>query len=103
MLARLPYNTGATQWSDANFDRSYRLAWWPTRLPTLIVSGAADRIVTQSLWQTERFQAHNVIRRVIAEAGHFPWIEQPVAVRDAFTEVAERIIGARATGSDRRD
>ncbi|WP_259593090.1 hypothetical protein [Mycobacterium shottsii] len=44
-----------------------------------------------------------MIRRVIAEAGHFPWIEQPVAVRDAFTEVAQRIIGAQATGSDRRD
>jgi hypothetical protein len=30
-------------------------------LPTLIVSGAADRIVTQSLWQANRFHTENII------------------------------------------
>jgi pimeloyl-ACP methyl ester carboxylesterase len=64
-------------------------------LPTLIVSGAADRIVIQSLWQANRFQADNVIWRVIADAGHFPWIEEPVAVRDAFAEVTQRISNHR--------
>src|SRR3954468_23265741 len=44
-----------------HFDRDYQLAWWPTTLPTLIVSGSADRIVTQSLWQANRFQTDNVI------------------------------------------
>jgi len=91
LLARMPYNEDAVRWSDANFDHNYELAWWPTTLPTLIVSGAADRIVTQALWESERFSTPNVIRRVIADAGHFPWIEQPSAVRDAFTELAQRI------------
>ncbi len=91
MLARMPYNARAAQWSDSNFDRSYRAAWWPTAMPTLVVSGSADRIVAQSLWQAERFHTRNVIWRVIAEAGHFPWIEQPAAVRDAFAAVAQRI------------
>jgi pimeloyl-ACP methyl ester carboxylesterase len=91
ILARMPYNTRAVQWSDANFDRSYQTAWWPTTLPTLIVSGSADRIVTQSLWQAERFHTQNVIWRVIAEAGHFPWIEQPAAVHAAFAAVTQRI------------
>ena len=58
------------RWSAQNFDRDYQLAWWPTTLPTLIVSGSADRIVIQSLWQANRFQADNVIWRVIADAGH---------------------------------
>jgi len=97
ILGRMPYNTRATQWSDANFDRSYQLAWWPTMFPTLIVSGSADRIVAQSLWQAERFHTRNVLWRVITDAGHFPWIEQPGAVRDAFTEVAQRISGLRNT------
>jgi pimeloyl-ACP methyl ester carboxylesterase len=91
LLARMPYNREAVRWSEANFDRSYQLAWWPTTLPTLIVSGSEDRVVTQSLWQSERFHTENVIRRVITAAGHFPWIEQPAAVRDAFAEVAQRI------------
>jgi pimeloyl-ACP methyl ester carboxylesterase len=43
------------------------------------------------LWQQERFHNDNVIWRVISEAGHFPWIEQPTAVRDAFAELAARL------------
>lgn len=97
ILARMPYNTRAAQWSDENFDRSYQTTWWPTTMPTLIVSGSADRIVTQSLWHSERFHTQNVIWRVIAEAGHFPWIEQPAAVRAAFAAVTQRISTHRDT------
>lgn len=91
MLARMPYNSRAMQWSAAHFDHSYRWAWWPRKLPTLIVSGSADRVTTQSLWQDQRFHTPNTIWRVIAEAGHFPWIDQPTAVHDAFAALAERI------------
>lgn len=91
MLSRMPYNQDAVAWSAENFDRAYRSAWWPTSLPTLIVSGSEDRIVTQSLWQPSRFRTANVIWRVIADAGHFPWVEQPAAVRDAFGALARAI------------
>lgn len=91
LLARMPYNSRAAQWSDRHFDRDYELAWWPTTLPTLIVSGSADRIVTQTLWRPNRFHADNVLWSVIPEAGHFPWIERPDAVRDAFAQLAQRI------------
>ncbi|OSC38923.1 alpha/beta fold hydrolase [Mycobacterium decipiens] len=99
LLARLPYNSRAVEWSDANFDHRYQSAWWPTTLPTLIVSGSADRVVTQSLWQAERFHTQNVIWRIVPEAGHFPWIEQPAAVADAFAEFSRRI----ATQREQRD
>jgi pimeloyl-ACP methyl ester carboxylesterase len=36
--------------------------------------------------------------RVIVDAGHFPWIGQPVAVRDAFAEVTQRIPTHRRSG-----
>lgn len=91
ILARLPYNSQAAQWSAANFDHHYQLAWWPTTLPTLIVSGSADRVVNQSLWQAKRFRTPNAIWRIIAEAGHFPWVEQPAAVHDAFAALTEQI------------
>lgn len=87
----MPYNRDAVQWSAENFDSDYELVWWPTTLPTMIVSGSHDRIVVQSLWQPPRFHTGNVIWRVIEGAGHFPWIEQPTAVCDAFREVAQRI------------
>lgn len=91
LLARMPYNVEAVDWSDQHFDNSYVSTWWPSSLPTLIVSGGDDRIVDQSLWQQPRFQGSNVLHRIIPGAGHFPWIEAPGAVRDAFRALAERV------------
>ena len=91
LLARMPYNRAAVEWSDQHFDRSYVLKWWPEQLPTLVLSGAQDRIATQRLWDDPRYRGPNVIRRTIADAGHFLWIEQPQAAHDAFAELADRI------------
>ncbi|MDP7701752.1 MULTISPECIES: alpha/beta fold hydrolase [unclassified Mycobacterium] len=91
LLGRMPYNIPAVQWSAEHFDRDYQFAWWPSTLPTLIISGSEDRIVTQSLWRTASFQTENVLWSVIPEAGHFPWMEQPEAVRGSFAELEQRI------------
>ena len=91
LLARMPYNGPAVDWSDANFDDTYAAAWWPQTLPTLIISGEDDRIVWQSAWDAPRFQGANVMRRTIAGGAHFPWIERPGAVRDAFAAFASRL------------
>ncbi|GGL89685.1 alpha/beta hydrolase [Nakamurella endophytica] len=52
LLGRMPYNRRAVDWSDRHFDRTYTAAWWPASLPTLVLGGGADRIVTQTLWTT---------------------------------------------------
>src|ERR1700744_2029216 len=39
LLARMPYNLAAAEWSDGHFDHTYTLKWWPKKLPTLILSG----------------------------------------------------------------
>ncbi|MDB6060862.1 MAG: hypothetical protein JWM78_965 [Verrucomicrobiaceae bacterium] len=92
LLARMPYTLAAVEWSDRHFDHTYVAQWWPKSLPTLIVSGADDRIVDQALWDNPRFQADNILRRSIREAAHFPWIEQPGAVREAFADMSARIV-----------
>lgn len=84
LLAEMPYNPAAVAWSDKFFDHDYVAAWWPERLPTLIVSGAADRIVVQRLWDDARYQGPNVIRAVIDGAAHFPWIDRPDEVARAI-------------------
>lgn len=91
LLARMPYNFEAVEWSDRFFDHLYVAQWWPTSLPTLILSGADDRIVAQDLWERPRFQGAHVLRRTIRNAAHFLWIEQPEAVRDAFRELARML------------
>jgi pimeloyl-ACP methyl ester carboxylesterase len=91
LLERLPYNLDATEWSARAFDDVYQAAWWPRTLPTLIVSGAEDRIVDQSLWSRPELHADHVLHRSIAGAAHFPWLEQPAAVAAAFRELADLI------------
>ncbi|MBN9111869.1 MAG: alpha/beta fold hydrolase [Pseudonocardia sp.] len=88
LLARMPYNRLAVEWSDVNFDRSYTAAWFPETLPTLILSGGADRIVDQSLWDDPRFTGPNVRRVVVDGGAHFLWTERPDAVAAAFADFA---------------
>ncbi|WP_431280558.1 alpha/beta fold hydrolase [Humitalea sp. 24SJ18S-53] len=92
LLARMPYNSAAVDWSDAHFDHVYRAAWWPRTVPVLILAGAEDRIVWQGGWDDDRFHTTNAIFRTIPRAGHFPWIENPTAVAAAFADLAEKIV-----------
>lgn len=91
LLGRMPYNRAAVEWSDAAFDHSYQSTWWPETIPTLLVAGKEDRIVDQSGWDDPHFYGANIIRRRIPRSGHFPWIENPTAVRDAFAELSAAI------------
>jgi pimeloyl-ACP methyl ester carboxylesterase len=91
MLARLPYNHQAYRWSEQFFDDSYVGQWWPKRLPTMVLHGACDRIIGAGCWSGRHFHGGHVLHRVIANAGHFPWFEQPAAVHAAFQAFALRI------------
>jgi pimeloyl-ACP methyl ester carboxylesterase len=86
LLRRMPYNVAAVDWSAEEFDNTYRATWWPTSLPTLIVSGSLDRIVDQSLWNEPRFHQANVQHRVVDGGAHFPWVERPDLVHNAFAD-----------------
>lgn len=84
LLGDKPYNPAAVAWSDAHFDHDYAAAWWPRQTPTLIVSGAQDRIVVQHLWDDPRYRGPHVTRAVIDGAAHWPWIDRPAQVATAF-------------------
>jgi len=90
----MPYNMAAVEWSDQHFDRTYLSKWWPQQLPTLVLSGAQDRIVTQELWNDARYEGPHILRRTVADAGHFLWIDQPKAARAAFTQLVRHITTA---------
>ncbi|MBO9714974.1 alpha/beta hydrolase [Sphingomonas sp.] len=91
LLARMPYNSAAVDWSDANFDHVYAAAWWPEDVPVLVLAGAGDRIVWQGGWDEARFRTPNARFRTVPGGGHFPWIENPGAVAAAFRELAAAI------------
>ena len=92
LLNQMPYNGPAVAWSGANFDKSYAASWWPATLPTLIISGSDDRIVTQRLWDDDRYRGPNVTRAIIECGAHFAWIENPTAVKEALYEFARTLV-----------
>jgi pimeloyl-ACP methyl ester carboxylesterase len=96
LLSRMPYNSAAVEWSDKHFDHIYQAAWWPRSIPVLVLAGAEDRIVWQGGWQHERFQLQNVLFRTIAAAGHFPWIENPLAVAAAFSDLSSKLYDTKS-------
>ncbi|MEO8777745.1 MAG: alpha/beta fold hydrolase [Rhodanobacter sp.] len=92
LLAGLPYNGAAVAWSDMNFDHTYKAAWWPVDIPVLRLWGECDHIVSQQSWAADDYATTNVMTRAIADAGHFPWIDQPAAVTSAFNEYVEKVL-----------
>ncbi|GAA3243862.1 alpha/beta hydrolase [Dactylosporangium siamense] len=95
LMARMPFNAAAVEWSAQNFDSTYVSRWWPARLPTLVVGGVQDRVVAQSLWDEPRYRGGHVLHRRIEGAAHFPWVERPDGVRAAFHELAAGVPAAR--------
>jgi pimeloyl-ACP methyl ester carboxylesterase len=83
LLGHMPYNAAAVDWSAEHFDRTYRAAWFPREIQTLIVSSIQDRIVSQDLWDDPAYQGDNVRHARIHWAGHWPWLGQPEAVKTA--------------------
>ena len=94
LLSRMPYNSAAVEWSDAHFDHRYTALWWPSEIPVLRPWGDSDRIVTQRGWDAAAYNTPNVMLREIAGAGHFPWIEIPLAVRQAFQAFSMKVLGS---------
>jgi len=92
LLARMPYNSAAVDWSDTHFDHIYRAAWWPQSIPVLVLAGDDDRIVWQGGWEDERFRTPNAEFHRVPNGGHFPWIENPAAVSAAFAAFAAKIV-----------
>ncbi len=63
--------------------------------PTLIVWGAADRIVAPSHGRAYAEAIHGATLRVIDEAGHLPQIETPDVLADVIWDFADRHAVAR--------
>ncbi len=66
------------------------------RIPTLVLWGASDRVVTQEYGRSFAAAIPSAQFEVIAEAGHLPWIEQPAEtfqVLDRFVTGVSSEIG----------
>ena len=61
-------------------------------MPTLIFSGTLDPITPLQLFlETPAFQRENIVMHEIENASHFPWMDEPVAVRELFKQYCARL------------
>lgn len=85
LLEKLPYNYKPYDWIMQNFYPNFIATWVPQQLPTLILTGEADVLTPMNLFlEDHQFKRNNILVKEIKKAGHFPWIEKPVEVRDTI-------------------
>lgn len=93
LLSQIPFQYRAAVWGQIKAVEGKLLAKWvPQQVPTLIVGGKYDCICPFSLFLNDkRFQRNNIKLLFIENGGHFPWIENPNAIREAFEEFSSRL------------
>jgi pimeloyl-ACP methyl ester carboxylesterase len=90
-LRSLPYNYETCQWSEKHFDRTYQAKWVPRTISTLILAGEDDLVTPLRFFRNKKqFNRANIIFKLINGAGHFPWIENPIEVAEAFSAYANQ-------------
>jgi pimeloyl-ACP methyl ester carboxylesterase len=93
LLESIPFNYLAPGWwfkkaAETNFTAK----WIPQNVPTLILGASDDFITPFSLFERDiRFKRENIKLQKIENAGHFPWLEQPMLVKDSFRAFFEAL------------
>lgn len=86
LVDNLSYSVPVSYWWYTEGYQQYKnITWIPKKVPVLIV-GASHDFVTPSIIfkQDTRFHQANIKMIDISDAGHFPWVEQPLLVKEAF-------------------
>ncbi|VVC77225.1 2-succinyl-6-hydroxy-2, 4-cyclohexadiene-1-carboxylate synthase [Aquicella siphonis] len=103
LFKSLPFNYKACEWSAKHFDSTYRAKWVPDNMPVLIFAGAKDRIIPLDFFiASKKFQRKNIVFLRIKDAGHYPWIENPGQVAEAFNQYSRIVMARSAEKKGRR-
>lgn len=93
IFSQLPYNYRTYDWAQKYFHPNYSACWAPQILPTLIMGGSDDVLTPIGLFRNDkRFQNEIISIKVIKNASHFPWVEQPKAVEKAWQQFAMSLV-----------
>jgi len=92
LLNALPFNYKTHLWAANHFDQTYQATWIPKTLPTLIIAGDQDPITPLKLFTELRdFKRDNILIRNIQHASHFPWLDNPIQMKQIFTEFVKKL------------
>ena len=93
VVENLIFNVDTGYWWLTEGAKIYStINWIPEKTPMLILGGNHDLLTPLSLFEEDlRFQRNNIDIISISNAGHFPWIEQPTLIKDAFCSFIKKI------------
>ncbi|WP_367274371.1 alpha/beta hydrolase [uncultured Legionella sp.] len=90
MIPLLAFNNESYYYAIQNFYEHYQCKWAPSLIPAMTLSSEYDYICPPRIFiQDKRFQKKNIINKMIAQAGHCPWLEQLNDVQNCFDEFIE--------------
>ena len=88
LMLEIPFQYRPAVWGQIRALEGKLLAKWiPQKVPTLIIGAKYDCICPFTLFKNnQRFHRDNIKMFYIENGGHFPWIENPRAIEQAFNE-----------------
>ncbi len=89
----IPFPYKAAVWGQKIMaELNYSAKWAPQNVPTLIMGGTYDCITPFTLFQKNlAFHRPNIEMVLIEKGGHFPWIEDPESVKEAFSSFVKTL------------
>ena len=88
LLLKIPFQfKPAVWWQKKAIELNFSAKWIPQKVPTLIVNSKFDCICPYTLFENDkRFRRSNIEIFFIEDAGHIPWLEKPILIKNAFNE-----------------
>lgn len=93
LLLKVPFQyLPAVWWQRKAIELKFYAKWVPQAVPTLVLGSKYDCICPFFLFKNDkRFQRENIRLAYIENAGHLPWVEQPLVVKSMFTEFVKSL------------
>ncbi len=91
LLKNIPFEyLPAVWWQQKAIEINFNAKWIPNNVPMLIIGGEYDSIVPLELFKDDnRFQRKNINIVEIKNAGHMPWIENSIEIKQLFQSFAK--------------
>lgn len=86
-LGSITCNYKVEEYVSKNFVPHYKARWIPKHIAALIFTGNNDYITPLRFFEkSPEYQRPNILLKKIKNAAHYPWIENPTEVANAFAE-----------------
>ena len=87
MMQHLAFNNAAYYEAIQHFYPDYICKWSPASIPAMTIASENDFICPPRIFiDNEQFQSKNVLNKLIAKAGHCPWLNHFEEVQNCFDE-----------------